>query len=71
MRVRVGREPVLEVQGRRHLSCTLGIAEHRKGENTRLVIGRAEASLVYAKATGRDRAVALDADGKPAVAGPG
>ena len=65
LRVRVGREPVPEVQGRRHLSCTLGIAEHRKGENTRLLIGRAEAGLNYAKAAGRDQAVALDVDGKP------
>jgi diguanylate cyclase (GGDEF)-like protein len=61
----VGREPLPEAQGRRHLSCTLGVAEHRKGENTRLVIGRAESALNYAKAAGRGRVVALDADGKP------
>jgi|CXWL01.1.fsa_nt_gi diguanylate cyclase (GGDEF)-like protein len=67
IRARVGRQPLPEVRGRRHLSCTLGVAEHRKGENSRLVIGRAEASLIYAKATGRDRVVALDADGRPAV----
>lgn len=65
IRTAVGREPVPEVQGRRHLSCTLGVAEHRKGETTRLVIARAEAGLNYAKAAGRDRVVALDADGKP------
>ena len=65
LRAAVGREPLPEVKGRRHLSCTLGVAEHRKGENTRLVIGRAEAALNYAKAAGRDRVVALDADGKP------
>jgi PleD family two-component response regulator len=53
------------VKGRRHLSCTLGVAEHRKGENTRLLIGRAESALNYAKAAGRDRVVALDAEGKP------
>jgi diguanylate cyclase (GGDEF)-like protein len=68
IRAAVGREPLPEVRGRRHLSCTLGVAEHRKGENTRLVIGRAEAGLNYAKAAGRDRVVALGADGKPAVA---
>ncbi|MFZ2158478.1 MAG: GGDEF domain-containing protein [Bradyrhizobium sp.] len=65
MRAAVGREPLPEMKGRRHLSCTLGVAEHRKGENTRLVIGRAESALNYAKAAGRDRVVALDADGKP------
>jgi diguanylate cyclase len=65
LRVRVEREPAPEVLGRRHLSCTLGVAELRRGENTRLLIGRAEAGLNYAKAAGRDRVVALDTDGKP------
>jgi diguanylate cyclase (GGDEF)-like protein len=65
IRAAVGGEPLPEVRGRRRLSCTLGVAEHRKGENTRLVIGRAEAGLNYAKAAGRDRVIALDADGKP------
>ena len=69
IRAAVSHQPLPEVSGRRHLSCTLGVAEHRKGENTRLVIGRAEAGLNYAKAAGRDRVVALDADGKPAMAG--
>jgi diguanylate cyclase (GGDEF)-like protein len=67
LRARVGREAAPEVDGRKRLSCTLGIAEHRKGENTRLLIGRAEAGLNYAKAAGRDRAVALDADGNPVL----
>jgi diguanylate cyclase (GGDEF)-like protein len=65
LRAAVAREAMPEAGGRRHLSCTLGVAEHRKGETTRLVIGRAEAGLSYAKAAGRDRVVALDADGKP------
>jgi diguanylate cyclase len=65
IRAAVTREPLPEVHGRRHLSCTLGVAEHRKGENTRLVIARAEAGLNYAKAAGRNRVIALDADGKP------
>jgi diguanylate cyclase (GGDEF)-like protein len=69
IRAAVSREPQPEVGGRRHLSCTLGVAEHRKGENTRLVIGRAEAGLNYAKAAGRGRVVALGADGKPAMPG--
>jgi diguanylate cyclase (GGDEF)-like protein len=69
LRAAVGREPLPEVKGRRHLSCTLGVAEHRKGENTRLVIARAETALNYAKAAGRDRVVALDADGKPMLVG--
>jgi diguanylate cyclase (GGDEF)-like protein len=65
LRAAVGREPLPEVDGRRHLSCTLGVAEHRKGENTRLVIGRAEAALSFAKAGGRDRVVALGPGDKP------
>ena len=69
IRAAVGREPLPEVQGRRHLSCTLGVAEHRKGENTRLLIGRAEAGLNYAKAAGRDRVAALGADGNPIMPG--
>ena len=67
VRAAVAREPVPEVDGRRHLSCSLGVAEHRKGENTRLLIGRAEAGLAYAKAAGRDQVVALDPDGKPVL----
>jgi diguanylate cyclase (GGDEF)-like protein len=65
VRAAVAREAAPEVDGRRHLSCSLGVAEHRKGENTRLLIGRAEAGLAYAKAAGRDQVVALDAGGKP------
>jgi diguanylate cyclase (GGDEF)-like protein len=65
LRAAVGREPIPEVRGRKHLSCTLGVAEHRKGENTRLVIGRAEAALSFAKAAGRDRVVALGPGDKP------
>ena len=67
VRAAVARESVPEVDGRRHLSCSLGVAEHRKGENTRLLIGRAEAGLAYAKAAGRDQVVALDPDGKPVL----
>lgn len=63
----VRAEPAPEVDGRRHLGCTIGVAEHRAGENTRLVIGRAESALNYAKAAGRGRVVALDADGRPSV----
>ena len=65
LRAAVNREPVPEIKGRRHLSCTLGVAEHRKGENTRLLLGRAEAGLSYARAAGRDRVVALDPSGAP------
>jgi diguanylate cyclase (GGDEF)-like protein len=67
VRAAVAREPMPEVSGRRRLSCTLGVAQHNKGENTRLVIGRAEAGLSYAKAAGRDCVVALDAAGKPVI----
>jgi diguanylate cyclase (GGDEF)-like protein len=65
VRTAAAREPIPEVGGRRHLSCTLGVAEHRKGENTKLLIARAEGGLSYAKAAGRDRVVALGAAGKP------
>jgi diguanylate cyclase (GGDEF)-like protein len=58
VRSAVAREPVPEIDGRRHLSCTAGVAEHRKGENTRLVLARAEAHLNLGKAGGRDRVVA-------------
>lgn len=71
LRAAVGREPLPDVQGRRHLSCTLGVAEHRKGENTRLVLARAEAALNYAKAAGRDCVVALGQDGRPLAVEPG
>lgn len=54
----VAGEPVPEVEGRRHLSCTVGVAEHRKGENTRLLLARAEAHLNLGKAGGHDRVVA-------------
>ncbi len=61
----VGREPLPEARERRHLSCTLGVAEHRQGENTRLAIGRAEAGLSFAKAAGRDRVIALGPGDRP------
>ena len=69
LRAAVGREPLPEVRGRRHLSCTLGVAEHRKGENTRLVVGRAETALNFAKAAGRDRVVALGPGDRPVEVG--
>jgi diguanylate cyclase (GGDEF)-like protein len=53
----VAREPIPEIEGRRHLGCTVGLTEHRKGENTRLLLQRAEAQLHLAKAGGRDRAM--------------
>lgn len=58
VRAAVAREPLPEVEGRRHLSCTVGVAEHRKGENTRLVLSRAETHVNLGKAGGRDRVVA-------------
>jgi diguanylate cyclase (GGDEF)-like protein len=58
VRSAVAREPVPEFDGRRNLSCTVGVAEHRKGENTRLLLARAEAHLNLGKAGGRDRVVA-------------
>lgn len=58
VRTFVAREPIPEVDGRRSLSCTVGVAEHRKGENTRLLLARAEAHLNLGKAGGHDRVVA-------------
>lgn len=58
VRAAVAREPVPEVEGRRNLSCTVGVAEHHKGENTRLLLARAEAHLNLGKAGGHDRVVA-------------
>jgi diguanylate cyclase (GGDEF)-like protein len=54
----VAREAVPEFEGRRNLSCTVGVAEHKKGENARLLLGRAEAHLNLGKAGGRGRVVA-------------
>ena len=69
LRAAVGREPLPEVRGRRYLSCTLGVAERLKGENTRLVIARAEAALNFAKAAGRNRVVALGPGDTPVEIG--
>ena len=65
LRAAVSREPLPEVRGRRHLSCTLGVAEHLKGENTRLVVARAEAALNFAKAAGRGRVAAVGPGDQP------
>ena len=54
----VAREPVPEFDGRRNLSCTAGVAEHKKGENARLLLARAQAHLNLGKAGGRGRVVA-------------
>lgn len=59
------REPLPETQGRTHLGCTLGVTEHRAGENLRLLLARAESGLSYGKAAGRGRVIALGADGAP------
>ena len=58
VRSAVAREPVPEFDGRKTLSCTVGVAEHKKGENTRLLLARAEAHLNLGKAGGRGRVVA-------------
>ncbi len=58
VRAAVAREPLPEVEGRRSLSCTVGVAEHRRGENTRIVLARAETHLNLGKAGGRGRVVA-------------
>ena len=61
----VAREPLPETQGRTRLGCTIGVTEHRAGENLRLLLARAESALSYGKAAGRGRVIALGADGTP------
>ena len=46
------------------LTCTIGVAEHARGGNSRAAIARAESALNFAKAAGRDRLVALGPGGE-------
>lgn len=68
IRARVGAEPATEARGGGHLRCTLGVAEHASGGDSRALIAGVESALNYAKAAGRDRVVALGPDGNPVMA---
>jgi len=59
LRAAAAGEPLPETAGRRHLSCTAGVVQHRRGEIARLLLARADGALNAAKAGGRDRVVAL------------
>jgi diguanylate cyclase (GGDEF)-like protein len=67
LRAAVEREEFPEFRVEWAVSCTVGLAQYRKGEDLALVLERAEAALNYAKAAGRNRVVAFDEDGKPYV----
>jgi len=68
MRAAVEREEFAEVQGEWRVTCSVGLAQYRKGEDLSLVLARAEAALNYAKAAGRNRVIAFDEDGRPVAA---
>lgn len=68
IRAKVAAEPATEARAAGHLRCTLGVAEHAPGGDSRALIAGAESALNYAKAAGRDRVVALGPDGNPVMA---
>jgi len=68
LRAAVEREDFAEVQGEWRVTCSVGLAQYRNGEDLSLVLVRAEAALNYAKAAGRNRVIAFDEDGKPVAA---
>ena len=68
IRSRVGAEAAADDAGSGRLRCTMGIAEHASGADSRALVASAESALSYAKAAGRDRVVALGADGDPIAA---
>jgi diguanylate cyclase (GGDEF)-like protein len=68
VRAAVNRESFRDLAGERRITCTSGLAQYRKGENLAHTVGRAEASLNYGKAAGRNRVVALNEQGRPLAA---
>ncbi len=54
-----------ELRAGYRVSCTIGLAQHARNEPAGRVVSRAEAGLNFGKAAGRDRVVALGADGAP------
>ena len=65
---RVAGEPAREMAAGGHLRSTIGVAEHARGAGSQALVAGAESALAYAKAAGRDRVVALGADGAPIAA---
>lgn len=68
LRAAVEREAFAEVAGEWQVTCSAGLAQYRNGEDLSLVLARAEAALVYARAAGRNRVIAFDEEGKPVAA---
>jgi diguanylate cyclase (GGDEF)-like protein len=68
IRSAVDRESFRDLAGERRITCTSGLAQYRKGENLAHTVGRAEASLNYGKAAGRNRVIALNEQGRPLAA---
>lgn len=68
LRAAVEHETFPETRGDWSITCSVGLAQYRKGEDLGLVVTRAEAALNYAKAAGRNRVIAFDEDGKPVAA---
>jgi len=68
MRAALEREYLPELRGERRVTCTIGIAQHRKGGSATHLLGRAESALNLGKAAGRDRIVGLGEDGRPLAA---
>lgn len=66
---RVDAEMAGEGTGGARLRCTLGVAEHVGGGDSRALMDSAESALNYAKAAGRDRIVALGPEGTPVAQG--
>lgn len=63
IRASVAKEPLADAQSPERLTCTLGLAQHARGGDSRALLARAESALSFAKAAGRGRVVALGADG--------
>jgi len=68
VRAAVDRESFRDLAGERRITCSSGLAQYRKAENLAHTVGRAEASLNYGKAAGRNRVIALNEQGRPLAA---
>jgi two-component system, cell cycle response regulator len=61
LRTRLGELSFTTTHGKRSVTCSLGVAEARPGENIDQLLKRADAALYEAKDMGRDRVVAAAA----------
>lgn len=59
LRAAVNRESFPALESAWRITCSIGLAQYRKGEKPARLLSRAEGSLNYAKAAGRDRVFAL------------